>query len=98
MIHPSERSALLRPGMLVGGTWLDRGGAGELEHVNPSTGKVQATFPAAGPDEVDRAVAAARAARAAWRRWAPADPRGGPHRLGARGRTPPQGRAAPTAR
>ena len=46
-----------------------------FDHVNPTTGKLQRTFPLAGPSEVDSAVDAARAALPAWRGLAPADRR-----------------------
>src|SRR6185436_18125156 len=55
---------------------------GELEHVNPSTGKRQATFPLAGPPEIDDAVGAARAALRAWRRTAPVERRAVLNRVG----------------
>ena len=46
---------------------------GEVGVEDPSTGQVFATTPDCGPDEVDRAVAAARQAADAWRRTAVAD-------------------------
>src|ERR1700744_2285468 len=67
-----DRTSLLEPALLVGGEWLSQGSAGTAEHTNPSTGRVQASFPLGGPEEVDRAVAAARAAFPAGRRWSPA--------------------------
>ena len=70
-----NRTDLLRAGLLIGGTWLEQSSGGLLEHVNPTTGKPQQTFPLAGQTEVDEAVDAARAALRAWRRVAPADRR-----------------------
>lgn len=67
--RPDTPADLLRPGLLVGGVWLDHGGGGERAHVDPSTGQVQQRFPLAGSDDVDRAVTAARSAFAHWRRW-----------------------------
>ena len=57
----------LRSEFLVGGRWSADASGGTLDHVNPSTGRVQATFPLAGPSEIDDAVAAARAAFPSWR-------------------------------
>ena len=42
------------------------GCGGEFVHVNPATGSAQATVPLSGPDEVDAAIAAARAALPQW--------------------------------
>jgi aldehyde dehydrogenase (NAD+) len=77
-----ERAALLRPGLLIGDEWRTTGSGGELEHVNPSTGKRQAMFPIAGPTEIDDAVGAARAALASWRRTAPVARRAVLNRIG----------------
>ncbi len=77
-----DRAALLRPGLLIGDEWRTAASGGELEHVNPSTGKRQATFPLAGPAEIDDAVGAARAALRAWRRTAPVARRAVLNRVG----------------
>ena len=55
----------------IGGDALDTGSGGTHDHVNPVSGKVQATIPLAGAAEIERAVAVADAAREAWRRTAP---------------------------
>jgi aldehyde dehydrogenase (NAD+) len=68
MVPTDDRAARLRSGLLIGGEWHDEGSGGTLDHVNPSTGKVQATFALAGTAEVDAAVGAARTALAEWRR------------------------------
>ena len=65
---------------MVSGASLQAGGT--LGHVNPSTGRVQATFPLAGPSEVDDAVAAARAALPSWRHAAPTARRAVLNRIG----------------
>ena len=70
-----ERRDLLAPGLLIGAEWVDEGSGGSREHVNPTTGRVQQSFPLAGAAEVDAAVEAARAALPAWRRVAPAERR-----------------------
>lgn len=48
--------------MLVGGEWVEARAGKTFESVNPYTGKVWATAPEAGEEDVDRAVRAARAA------------------------------------
>jgi aldehyde dehydrogenase (NAD+) len=64
---------LLQGGLLLGDEWIFASSAGDMEHVNPATGKVQASFPIAGPPEVDRAVDLAREALAEWRKMPPAE-------------------------
>ncbi|MDP9478557.1 MAG: aldehyde dehydrogenase [Actinomycetota bacterium] len=48
--------------MLVGGEWVDARSEKTFESVNPYTGRVWATAPEAGEEDVDRAVRAAREA------------------------------------
>jgi len=48
--------------MLVGGEWVDASSGKTFESVNPYTGRVWATAPEAGEEDVDRAVRAAREA------------------------------------
>jgi aldehyde dehydrogenase (NAD+) len=66
-----ERLGHLEAAMVIGDRWVTESRGGALEHVNPATGKVNTTFPVASADEVDEAVAAARAAFEVWRRWTP---------------------------
>lgn len=55
--------ALFHPrGMLVDGAWHERGENGTLDVRSPYDGSLVATVPAGGAGDVDRAVAAARAA------------------------------------
>jgi aldehyde dehydrogenase (NAD+) len=66
--HEARAAALLPEArLLIGDSWTNRGGGGSLEHVNPSTARVQAEIPLAGVDDVDAAVAAAEAAAPGWR-------------------------------
>ncbi len=51
---------------LIGGEWLEAGGVEELDDVDPATGEVAARVPLSGPEQVDAAVAAARAAQPGW--------------------------------
>jgi len=69
------RTDLLAGGLLIDGEWTDAAAGGSLDHVNPTTGKVQQSFPVASAGDVEAAVAAARAALPAWRRLPPADRR-----------------------
>jgi aldehyde dehydrogenase (NAD+) len=48
--------------MLIGGEWTAGTAGGGWDHVHPATGEHVASFPVAGPDDVDRAVRAAREA------------------------------------
>jgi aldehyde dehydrogenase (NAD+) len=48
--------------MLIGGEWVDASSGEIFESVNPYTGRVWATAPEAGDEDVDRAVRAAREA------------------------------------
>src|SRR5690349_10721370 len=48
--------------MLIGGEWTQAQTGETFETVNPATGSVLATVASGGPDDVDRAVAAARRA------------------------------------
>ena len=51
----------------VDGRWSASGASEQLEVANPATGEVLARVPLSGRDEVEAAVAAARAALPAWR-------------------------------
>ncbi|KUN80779.1 aldehyde dehydrogenase family protein [Streptomyces griseoruber] len=58
-------------GPLVDGVWLDRPSAGRADHVNPATARPNGAVLLAGPQEIDAAVAAAKAAFPAWRAMSP---------------------------
>lgn len=58
----------LTGGLLIGPDWVHETSVGTMDHVSAATGRRQARFPVAGEIEVDRAVAAARAALPGWRR------------------------------
>ncbi len=59
-------------GLRIGDQRLTSGSGGEHGHVNPCTGKVDATIPLAGKVEVDRAVEVAHEAFQSWRATRPA--------------------------
>jgi betaine-aldehyde dehydrogenase len=57
----------------VGGEYQDPVSDRRTDVVNPATGRVVATAPASGPEDVDRACAAARAAFEPWRDTTPGE-------------------------
>jgi acyl-CoA reductase-like NAD-dependent aldehyde dehydrogenase len=57
---------------LIGDRWEADTSGGRREQLDPSTGEPLATVAMTGPEEVDRAVAAAAAAFPEWSQWAPA--------------------------
>jgi aldehyde dehydrogenase (NAD+) len=59
--HVRDRRALF-----IGGRWVAPDSVARFESHNPATGDVLTELPLAGPVDVDRAVAAARAALGAW--------------------------------
>ena len=66
---PESRDVVdIRPsyGLFVGGEFGDPAAGGSLKTVNPATEEVLAEVAVAGPDDVDRAVRAARAAQPGW--------------------------------
>ncbi|MDW8338461.1 MAG: aldehyde dehydrogenase family protein [Thermoleophilia bacterium] len=52
---------------LVGGEWLDAASGETFDSTSPADGEHLGTFPRSGADDVDRAVAAAKAAYDEWR-------------------------------
>lgn len=80
-IEPTERHAgvksfLGRVGkLLIGGKWVDAASGKTFETCNPATGEVLARVAEGGAADIDRAVAAARAAfeNPAWRRMSPSE-------------------------
>src|SRR5690606_28018523 len=64
-------AGLPRVALRVGSDKLWEGSQGNFRHVNPVTGRAQATVPLAGPQEVSLAVDAAHEAGPAWRSMPP---------------------------
>jgi len=60
-------------GMLMDGQYCDAKSGARIDVENPATGEVITSVPAAGADDVDRAVASARASfeKGSWRRMSP---------------------------
>ncbi len=51
----------------IGGEWVEAAGGETFDSLSPATGELIGTFPRSTPEDVDRAVAAARAAFESWR-------------------------------
>ncbi|MEX2645191.1 MAG: aldehyde dehydrogenase family protein, partial [Gaiellaceae bacterium] len=51
----------------IGGEWVDAASGDTFESLSPATGELIGTFPKSGPEDVERAVAAAKAAYEEWR-------------------------------
>ena len=51
----------------IGGEWVDAASGETFESTNPANGKTIGAFPKSGPEDVDRAVEAAKAAFESWR-------------------------------
>jgi alpha-ketoglutaric semialdehyde dehydrogenase len=51
----------------IDGEWVDAAGGDTFESVSPADGETLGIFPKSGPEDVDRAVAAAKAAFESWR-------------------------------
>ncbi|MDJ1137875.1 aldehyde dehydrogenase family protein [Streptomyces iconiensis] len=60
-------------GMYIGGAWRAAAGTETIEVTNPADGTLLATVPAGGPEDVDAAVRAARAALPGWAATSPAE-------------------------
>jgi aldehyde dehydrogenase (NAD+) len=51
----------------IAGEWVDASTGETFESTSPADGEILGVFPKSGPDDVDRAVAAAREAYEEWR-------------------------------
>jgi acyl-CoA reductase-like NAD-dependent aldehyde dehydrogenase len=61
----------LQTKLLIGGEWRDAAGGNTVPTIDPATNRTIVDVAAAQPEDIDRAVAAARAAFPAWRDLAP---------------------------
>lgn len=74
--HEAAAKRLPTPRLIVGGTDLTEGSGGVFDHINPTTGRLQAQIPLAGAAEVDRAVTVAQQTfRTTWGPMKPAERR-----------------------
>ena len=69
----SPAGELRRPRMLIGGDWVEAAEGGVLTVENPANRQPIAEIPRGGAADVDRAVAAAKAAFPGWSRVVPRD-------------------------
>src|SRR3546814_13510322 len=71
-LHPFLDGSLKR--LLIGGQWVEAASGETFTSINPATGQVIATIARGGTEDIDRAVAAARAAfEGPWRDYKPFD-------------------------
>lgn len=72
---PDPATVITRTRLLIDGEWVDAADGAEFDVYNPSTGTVMCRVSEAGPEDVDRAVKAARRAfeDGPWRRMSPMD-------------------------
>ncbi len=61
-----EQAPVTRDRLFIGGEWVQSSGSGTLEVVNAATEEVMGTIPEGTPEDVDRAVRAARGAFESW--------------------------------
>lgn len=66
-----DRTACLETALVIGDRRVGASHGGSLEHLNPATGNVNKAVAMASLEELDEAVASARAALEGWRRWTP---------------------------
>jgi acyl-CoA reductase-like NAD-dependent aldehyde dehydrogenase len=62
----TEQSAIVRDKLYIGGEWVDPSGDETIDVVNSTTEETMGRIPAGTPQDVDRAVAAAREAFETW--------------------------------
>ena len=63
--HPTEE--IVRDRLYIGGEWVEPAGSGNIEVIDSTTEQVIGHVPEGTPEDVDRAVKAARAGFDAWR-------------------------------
>jgi aldehyde dehydrogenase (NAD+) len=63
--HPSEE--IVRDRLFIGGEWVEPAGSGTIEVTDSTTERVIGRVPEGTPDDIDRAVEAARGGFEAWR-------------------------------
>jgi aldehyde dehydrogenase (NAD+) len=62
----AQETPIVHEHLYIGGDWVKASGAGTIEVVDSTTEQVMGTIPEGTPDDVERAVAAAREAFATW--------------------------------
>jgi aldehyde dehydrogenase (NAD+) len=76
-----DRTAALETALIIGERRIEESKGGWMHHIDPATGRTNPQFAVASVEEVDDAVAAARAGFQEWRRWTPDRRRDALHRL-----------------
>jgi len=66
MATATEQDVHVREEIYIGGEWVQSGGSGSLEVINATTEQVMGSVPDGTIEDVDKAVAAARAAFESW--------------------------------
>ncbi|MBV9309299.1 MAG: aldehyde dehydrogenase family protein [Solirubrobacterales bacterium] len=66
MAIAADQQIQVRDKIYIGGQWADSSGSGQIDVVNSSTEEIMGSIPEGTPEDVDRAVAAARAAFGGW--------------------------------
>jgi len=66
MTAHKKQDVIIRDKLYVNGQWVEPAGSGTLDVTDSTTEEVMGRIPEAAPEDVDRAVAAARAAFEAW--------------------------------
>jgi len=61
-----EAEPIVREHLYIGGQWVDPAGEGTIEVIDSTTEEVMGRVPEGGPEDLDRAVAAARGALEEW--------------------------------
>src|SRR3954452_6386157 len=69
----AEQTLVDRKQLYIGGEWVDPSGSDSIDVINASTEEVMGSVPQGTPEDVDRAVKAARAAFDAWSQADPVD-------------------------
>ena len=70
---------IVRDRLYIGGQWVEPSGSGTIEVVDAATEEVMGSIPEGTPEDVDRAVQAARGAFEAWSQTSVANPWGELH-------------------
>jgi betaine-aldehyde dehydrogenase len=65
-VKPEAGAAIVRDKFYINGKWVEPAGKGTIDVVNPATEEVAGVIPEGTAEDIDRAVAAARAAFDSW--------------------------------
>ncbi len=65
-VKPEAGSAIIRDKFYINGQWVEPAGKGTIDVINPANEQVAGTIPEGTPEDINRAVIAARAAFETW--------------------------------